>query len=165
MGCSSNAPVKHTKPSGRRPPSPGIARSQTARAYAKSTPNSARSVNSMRRSILFDLSSETFMALHEAWIGQLTDSVQLQRIKQDRAVDTSEASASARSIPPLPAATHVRCHLLHVRHPHGGGSPIRVSMVCADCHQPFGRTATKVRDALDECMAPFERQRHSRLIV
>jgi hypothetical protein len=38
----------------------------------------------------------------------LTDSVQLRWIKQDRAVDTTEASASARSITPPTAATPVR---------------------------------------------------------
>src|ERR1044072_6175372 len=40
--------------------------------------------------------------------GWLPDHVQLQRIQWDRAVDTSGASASARSTLPLAAATHVR---------------------------------------------------------
>jgi hypothetical protein len=43
----------------------------------------------------------------------LTDSVQLRRIKYDRAVDTSEASASARTEAPLPAANAVRLHAVH----------------------------------------------------
>ena len=37
-----------------------------------------------------------------------TDSVQLRSLQQDRAVDTSGASASARTIAPPPAATPVR---------------------------------------------------------
>jgi len=40
--------------------------------------------------------------------GRLTDTFQLRRIKQFRAVDTRAARASARSIAPLPAANPVR---------------------------------------------------------
>jgi hypothetical protein len=40
--------------------------------------------------------------------GRLTDRFQLQRIRQDRAVDASKASASARTITPLTAANAVR---------------------------------------------------------
>ena len=42
--------------------------------------------------------------------GCLTDDVLLRWIKQNRAVDTSEASASARSVSPPTAATFVRRH-------------------------------------------------------
>ena len=46
---------------------------------------------------------------------RLTDKFQLRGIQQDRAVDTSAASASARTITPPPAANAVRPHarLLH----------------------------------------------------
>ena len=46
--------------------------------------------------------------VHREWFGCLTDDVLLRWIKPNRAVDTREASASARSTAPPTAATHVR---------------------------------------------------------
>jgi hypothetical protein len=48
----------------------------------------------------------------ETFFRHLTDKFQLRRIQQDRAVDTSEASASARTAAPPTAANAVRLHLL-----------------------------------------------------
>jgi hypothetical protein len=45
---------------------------------------------------------------------RLTARLQLQRIQLDRAVDTSEASASACSVTSLPAANSVRQHEIHL---------------------------------------------------
>ena len=55
----------------------------------------------------------------DSFVVRLPDSVQLRRIQEDRAVDTSEASASARSNAPPTAATHVSRRLTghHTRTP------------------------------------------------